>query len=155
MIEKPGNEKRWSENRRQTGTLGEEYALQYLLSKGYSLKEKNYRVVRGELDLIVEDPKGVLVFVEVKAGKSNFSGPPAAKVNRQKISVLQRIAQRYVAENRFEKREMRFDVIAIRLPDTHTNQTPIPYSESMHSQIDHLENAFIPDGDGYYPRYPV
>ncbi len=141
------------ENRRQIGTQGEELALQYLLKKGYVLKQKNYRVPRGEIDLIVEDPQGVLIFVEVKSAQADQFGPPASRVTRAKIKIIQKVAQRYVAENHYEKRAMRFDVISIDLSlaqsieRTKTSQTANP------NKIEHLENAFLPDGNGYYAGY--
>jgi putative endonuclease len=54
----------WDLNKR-IGDRGEEIALRYLLRKGYSLVERNYRTRYGELDLILRH-ENTLVFVEVK-----------------------------------------------------------------------------------------
>jgi putative endonuclease len=57
------------------GRWGEDQALAYLISKGLVLLQRNFRVVVGELDLIMDD-SGILVFVEVKTRRSlNFGAP--------------------------------------------------------------------------------
>jgi len=52
-------------NNRRTGRRGEEVALDYLLRKGFSLLERNYTALDGEIDLILKEGE-CLVFVEVK-----------------------------------------------------------------------------------------
>ena len=52
------------------GKLGEDLACVYLIEKGYKVIERNFRRNWGELDLIVKDPDGSLVFVEVKTMRS-------------------------------------------------------------------------------------
>ncbi|MEP6505992.1 MAG: YraN family protein, partial [Betaproteobacteria bacterium] len=55
-----------------TGRQGEDLALRYLQARGLCLLERNYRVARGpsrrggEIDLILRDRDGTLVFVEVR-----------------------------------------------------------------------------------------
>ena len=58
------------------GEKGERLALEYLLKRGYTLRAKNYRVGHREIDLILEDREGVIVFVEVKARSSLRYGLP-------------------------------------------------------------------------------
>lgn len=50
----------------RTGQLGEDIAVEYLIKKGFTLIERNFRKSWGEIDIIAKDSKGVLVFVEVK-----------------------------------------------------------------------------------------
>lgn len=50
----------------EIGHLGENIACEYLVNKGYTICERNYRKPWGELDIIAKDPDGTLVFVEVK-----------------------------------------------------------------------------------------
>ena len=53
----------------QRGRAGEDQALAYLQSQGLRLLERNYRTPGrggGEIDLILQEPDGTVVFVEVR-----------------------------------------------------------------------------------------
>src|SRR5258706_15960991 len=56
------------------GEWGEQVAAEFLVSLGYEILEKRYRVssLSGEIDLIARDPsdRNCLVFVEVKTRRS-------------------------------------------------------------------------------------
>ncbi len=53
-------------NKRESGGIGEQIALDYLLVKGYKLVERNFTCRLGEIDLICEKD-GFIVFIEVKS----------------------------------------------------------------------------------------
>jgi len=104
--------------RQATGASGEARALAYLLQQGLQLVERNYRVARGpsrragEVDLILRDPDGTLVFVEVRARRSREAGGAAASVSAAKQARLVYAAQHYLA--RLQRLPpCRFDVVAI------------------------------------------
>jgi putative endonuclease len=73
----------------QQGAAGEARALAHLLSQGLTLVQRNYRVARGpnarggEVDLILREPDGTLVFVEVRARRGTTHGGAAASVGAQ------------------------------------------------------------------------
>ena len=129
-----------STNHCDVGRQGEDLAWQFLAAKGYRLLHKNFRFGRQEIDLIVEDPNRVLVFVEVKTNRGHQHGPSEARVNGLKIRRIQRVAQRFCWQTSQADREMRFDVIGIE----DFSGKPI---------LQHLENAFLPESVGYYPSY--
>ena len=52
-------------NTKILGNIGEEEALRYLMKKGHKLVDRNYKRLRGEIDLITEN-NNVLHFTEVK-----------------------------------------------------------------------------------------
>lgn len=133
-----------AENHCQAGRRGEEEALRFLEGKGYRLKLRNYRFGRGEIDLVMDDPGGALVFVEVKASRSREAGHPLERIDARKIRRIQRLAQRYCWENRQEDRDIRFDVVGV---DLGRAGAPSPNQDGLL----HIENAFLPDGNGYYP----
>ena len=118
------------------GRRGESLAQRFLEDKGYRLVAKNYRFGRGEIDLIMEDPAGTLIFVEVKSNRSRIAGHPLERVDGRKILRLQRLAQKYCWENRVEERDMRFDVVGVDLQGD--------------GSVQHVENAFLPNVEGYY-----
>jgi putative endonuclease len=131
-----------AENHCAAGRRGEEAALRFLLGKGFRLVKRNYRSGRsGEIDLVMDDPKGALVFVEVKSNRAGGAGHPLERVDGRKIRRIQRLAQRYCWEHGQAERDMRFDVVGVDLG---------PASGGAPA-VEHIENAFLPDAAGYYP----
>ena len=51
--------------RKILGRRGEEIATEFLRSKGYTIRDRNFQIQEGELDLVAEVDEA-LVFVEVK-----------------------------------------------------------------------------------------
>jgi putative endonuclease len=100
------------------GDEGEERALRYLQRQGLALVERNYRVARGpgargaEVDLIMRDTDGTLVFVEVRQRADGDHGGAAASVTRGK-------QRRCILGAKFYLQQLsvwppcRFDVVAI------------------------------------------
>ena len=101
---------------RETGELGEDLALRYLVGKGYELVERNYRTRYGEIDLILSG-EDVLVFVEVKARRGRGFGDPLEAVTPGKQARVRRMAEAYLARRgaRFaeEFEEIRFDAVGV------------------------------------------
>ncbi|MDB5048119.1 MAG: hypothetical protein JWO30_1190 [Fibrobacteres bacterium] len=128
------------ENHCGAGRRGEDHALAFLASQGFHLLHRNYRHGRGEIDLIMEDPGKVLVFVEVKANRTRSSGHPLERIDGRKIRQLQRLAQRYCWQSGQEDRDMRFDVVGVDLSE-----------DGAPAQVEHIANAFLPDGANYFP----
>jgi putative endonuclease len=100
------------------GEDGESRALAHLLSQGLTLVQRNYRVAAGpharggEIDLIVRERDGTLVFVEVKSRKTGRFGGAAASVSVTKQrSVI--FAARCYLRAFASPPACRFDVVAI------------------------------------------
>lgn len=114
--------------RNELGRKGEVLARKYLLNRGYTILDSNYRSQNGEIDIICMDGETV-VFVEVKSRTSEIFGAPAESVNWQKQKRLHRLAQEYLITRKLESRPVRFDVLSlIFLPGD--------------VQIEHLPGAF-------------
>jgi putative endonuclease len=100
------------------GGAAEDRALAYLLARGLVLVQRNYRwaggprVSGGEIDLILRDRDGTLVFAEVRARSSASQGGAAASVGRAKQRHLVRAAQHYLMRLKVLP-PCRFDVVAI------------------------------------------
>jgi putative endonuclease len=120
--------------RRLFGQEGESAAEQYLLNKGYRIVTRNLRSSVGELDLIAEDGQ-VLVFVEVKARRTDAFGGAIHAVHQRKQDKLIRLAAQYLARHHLKNRLCRFDVILLQGADIGT------------TQIEHIQNAFEVSGD--------
>ncbi len=97
---------------RSLGISGEQAALEFFKQNGYSLREQNYRVPCGEIDLILEKDRE-LVFVEVKARRSGRYGLPQEAVAASKQRRIIKAAMWYCQEKGLHGRPMRFDVMAV------------------------------------------
>lgn len=101
-----------------TGALAEDRALSHLARRGLRLLHRNYRIAAGpgrragEIDLILREPDGTLVFVEVRSRGSRSHGGAAASVTPAKQRRLVFAAQCYLARWPVPP-PCRFDVIAI------------------------------------------
>ncbi|MEK6757331.1 MAG: YraN family protein [Bacteroidota bacterium] len=99
-------------NSRKEGSRGEDLAAEYLAKNGYSILERNFRFERGEVDLIARDGDE-LVFIEVKARRSDAFGLPEDAITPQKEEQIKRVAEGYLFERQIENQACRFDVVAI------------------------------------------
>ncbi|WP_454723617.1 MULTISPECIES: YraN family protein [Cupriavidus] len=66
------------------GARAEARALAYLEGQGLALVVRNYRCKGGEIDLVMREPDGTLVFVEVRERASRAFGGAAASVTPAK-----------------------------------------------------------------------
>jgi putative endonuclease len=107
----------------------ETVAAQFLTRKGYRIVHQNYRTARGEIDLIAYDGP-TLVFVEVKARRSDAFGEPHWSIDRKKQTRLGRLAAHYLHRHRLREQACRFDLVFIQAD---RGQTPV---------IQLLQNAF-------------
>ncbi len=101
-------------SRRILGELGERLAVQHLLSKGYRIRETNFRTRYGEIDIIAEHGD-VLAFVEVRARRGRRMGTAAESVTPAKQRRLVSVAESYGQEGDNLPPETRIDVIALDL----------------------------------------
>jgi putative endonuclease len=103
------------------GDEAEEQALRHLERQGLKLVQRNYRVAggprarAGEIDLIMHERDGTLVFVEVRARAGTGHGGAAASVlaakQRRLVFAAQHFLQRFATPP-----ACRFDVLAIDGP---------------------------------------
>lgn len=100
---------------KQVGDEGEARALDHLLAAGARLVARNYRTPGrggGEVDLIVREPDGTLVFVEVRTRADARHGGAAASVTPVKRRRLILAARHYLMRMA-SLPPCRFDVIAL------------------------------------------
>lgn len=94
------------------GRGAEDAALAHLRRSGLTLLERNYRMRRGEIDLVMRDGD-TLVFVEVRYRSGTSHGAAAETVDRRKRARLIAAAQSYLQQNRW-RQACRFDVVALQ-----------------------------------------
>jgi putative endonuclease len=122
-------------NQLTLGQRGEREAERFLLRRGWITIERNYCDHFGEIDLVMADDETV-VFVEVKTRAIEDGTSPAEAVDEVKIERFTKTAQGFVRRFGLEECRLRFDVVAIKWPDT--NQRP---------SIEHFAAAFEPAGE--------
>nr|WP_302596200.1 YraN family protein [uncultured Cellulosilyticum sp.] len=100
------------QNKKAVGKAYEDLATAYLIDKGYSIVEKNYRCKLGEIDIIAKD-YDMLVFIEVKYRKTVAFGSPGEAVTYYKKQRILRSAKWYLRQHYYSEINCRFDVIEI------------------------------------------
>jgi putative endonuclease len=100
------------------GDAAEARALAHLAGQGLVLVRRNYRVARGprlrggEVDLVMRDADGTLVFVEVRARSDGRFGGAAATIHAGKRRSLILAAQHFL-RHLPRPPPCRFDVVAV------------------------------------------
>lgn len=112
------------------GQFGEELSCRYLAQKGYSILERNFKVLFGEIDIIAEK-NHCICFVEVKCRKSKRYGLPEEAITSYKKKKIIQVAQFYIKKKRIKNRKFRFDVVAVQ------------FDQQQLKEIRHITNAFV------------
>lgn len=93
------------------GKLGEELATKHLIKNGYSIRCRNYRYLKAEIDILAEKD-GVLAVVEVKSRSSDYLREIMETVSNKKMKLLVMAADHYVIDHDLDV-DVRFDIITI------------------------------------------
>lgn len=112
------------------GRQAEDIVSEYLVSKGYTVRERNWRpkTSKSEIDIIAQKDD-TLIFVEVKA-RTDRDADPAEAMTADKIHNIVRGANSYLHLQDFDF-FYRFDVAAV-------SGTVDDY------KLEYLEDAFLP-----------
>lgn len=123
-------EKNNSYSSRRVGSRYEDMAADYLRGKGDKVLHRNYRVARGEID-IVASSGGYVVFIEVKYRSGRGSGAPGEAVDYRKQRQISKVALYYLSNYGYgTDTPVRFDVVTVSRND------------EGNLEIHHIENAF-------------
>ena len=118
----------------QLGKDGENKAISYLKSKGYKILAKNVRFSIGEIDIVAQNEKYIVV-VEVKTRRSAEYCHPIEAVHKKKREKIKKMGQRYFRNKKYAAKgfAIRFDIITILWPDWPDGKQPT---------IEHFVDAF-------------
>jgi putative endonuclease len=114
--------------RQKFGKESESIVAKQLKKRGYKILEQNYRTKLGEIDIIAKDKK-TLVFVEVKARRTDLYGSPKWAITPKKQRQMSKVALYYLKVTKQTNVKARFDVVTLR-------------SIEKKPQIDIIKNAF-------------
>ena len=110
------------------GRIGEQIACEYILSRGYQILERNFRLKIGEIDIIATKDN-LLVIIEVKSRSNINYGYPYESVNKKKQDKIIKTALYYVKLHCLKNAQLRFDIIEVYL--------------GKENKINHYKNAFM------------
>ncbi|MBR1630755.1 MAG: YraN family protein [Paludibacteraceae bacterium] len=113
----------------QFGHEGEAYVTDYLIERGYVIRETNWHSGNKEIDIIAESNE-LLVFVEVKSRSSDALMSPFDAIDRKRIRRMVDAARAYIQANKLSK-DVRFDAAAI-------------LKDGDGFCLQYIEDAFIP-----------
>ena len=99
--------------RQGLGRTGERLAAEALISRGYQIRERNFRCLHGEIDLVAEHEQD-LVFVEVKTRRGSAYGFPEEAVTPRKQRKLLEVATYYLDLHALPDQSWRIDVVAVQ-----------------------------------------
>lgn len=135
ILAEPTESSRASNDRRQQlGREGEAAAEARLIEDGWRILVRRFRMRFGELDLIAERGRTVLI-VEVKARRGGRYGRPAEAVTWAKQRRMARLALAFLQRSGRLESRVRFDVIEVFLRD------------GLSPEVNQIEDAFRPDND--------
>ena len=117
-----------TEKRLTLGKKGEDFAADFLIKKGYKIKERNYKAALGEIDIIALSG-ATIVFIEVKTRSNLKFGLPFEAVTKRKQHQITKTALSYMSKNKISETAARFDIVSIILK-----------GENMEAEL--IENAF-------------
>lgn len=110
---------------RAVGRWGERLAARHLRRKGYRVLGRNILAGGGEADLVCQAPdRATFVIVEVKVRVRRAQAPelsntvaPEAAITAHKRGNLVGVAEALARANRWDRRHVRIDVVAVELEE--------------------------------------
>lgn len=113
------------------GAWGEEKAVSFLQTNGYTILGRNVRPnKRDEIDIVARIGE-TLVFVEVKTRRREDFGRPVMAVDKNKRHALNRAAAAFLSKAKYPNLYYRFDVVEV-----------VGQPEEGEPVIRHLDDAF-------------
>jgi putative endonuclease len=117
-----------TDKRKTLGQNGEQAAISFLQTHGFTILETNYRTKPAEIDIIAKD-NDCICFIEVKTRQSLKMGLPRESVNYSKQKKIILGATFYLKDKKLMNSKVRFDVVEV-------------YKKNNHFDINIIKNAF-------------
>ena len=114
------------EQSKKLGKDGEQAACDFLISKGYTIREMNWRLGHLEIDIVAQEPgANHLHIVEVKSRTSTERYDPMQAINARKIRNLVNAANGYISLHQLHM-TVQYDVMIIEgtAPDLSIHYIP-------------------------------
>src|SRR4030042_6398113 len=102
-------------DRARLGRWSEKRCERFLKAKGLQTLTRNYRCKVGELDLVMVDADGSIVFVEVRSRTDEAFTSPESTTTPAKRAHVSQAAPWFLAAHAIADRPPRFDVVTLVL----------------------------------------
>ena len=115
------------------GKAGENAACEFLISKGYVVRDVNWRLGHLEIDIVAQEVNANrLHIVEVKTRTNTEHFDPMQAINRRKISNLVNAANGYIQYHNLQM-YVQFDVMILsgQAPDFEIQYVPNAFDPSL------------------------
>ncbi len=114
------------------GQWGQKQCEKFYKAKGCRTLARNFACRSGEIDLIIGQQDGTVIFVEVKTRSSEKYAKAESAITYSKKLRMVKAARLFVKDYKLEDSPLRFDVVIV-MPD-----------EKGKAEIRYYENAFVP-----------
>lgn len=96
------------------GRRGEDAVARWLAAGGWTVLARRWRCASGELDLVMRDPAGALVAVEVKVRASPRAGTAAESLDRRRLVRLRSALATFAREHGLSRPTvLRVDLVTV------------------------------------------
>lgn len=112
------------------GRWGQRQCEKFFKAKGCKTLTKNFSCRTGEIDLVMAEPDGTVIFVEVKTRKNENYVDAEASITPAKKRRMKKAANLFVKTHKLDNLPLRFDVVIVML------------GEDGKPDTRHYENAF-------------
>lgn len=112
-----------------TGLTGENIASNFLLEKGFSILDKNFKLKFGEIDLVAKKGDTIHI-VEVKTKTSSYKGEPYQQVDYKKLKKLIALSLIYTKYKNLKDLRLSIDIVSIVL-NNNTHDYDIKFYENI------------------------
>ncbi|MBU6500475.1 MAG: YraN family protein [Patescibacteria group bacterium] len=106
------------------GKIGENFACEYIIKKGYKILYRNYKEKWDEIDIIAKNRDGTVVFFEVKTIKNYKDSDdhivPEDNMTESKLAKISRACQMFAAKHSelvIEDKGWQIDLLALTIKD--------------------------------------
>jgi len=103
---------------KKLGRWGERYSEKFLKRKGLKLLARNFSFRDGEIDLVMIDRDGGIVFVEVKTRANEKYDSAESSISYSKRTKLIKTAKYFCGKYNIEGRALRFDAVIVILGES-------------------------------------
>jgi putative endonuclease len=126
------NKKKILSDPRLLGQWGQKQCEKFFKATGCKTLTRNFSCQTGEIDLVMTERSGTVIFVEVKTRtKESFADAESAVTSAKKQRMI-KAANLFVKKYKLDNYPLRFDVVIVMA------------DEKGKAQIRHYENAFAP-----------
>ena len=122
----------FNDKRHAFGHMAENHVASHLHNSGFTILERNYKRLQGEVDIIARNNEAV-IFVEVKARTNDYFNTSEVVTLSKQRKVI-KAAELFIMEKKLYNTIIRFDVALVKPAQGTFEITYIPNAFTKHEQ---------------------